>query len=42
MSKLSLESDIARPEGDSVIAVRARDTQLSHQITRSRAGDYGA
>lgn len=33
MAKLSLESDIARPEGDSVIAVRARDTQLSHQIT---------
>lgn len=33
MAKLSLESDIARPEGDSVIAVQARDSQLSHQIT---------
>lgn len=42
MSNLSLESDIARPEGDPVIAVLARDSQLSHQITQSRADDYGA
>jgi hypothetical protein len=42
MVKLSLKSDIATPEGDSVIAVRARDAELSHQITWSRADDYAA
>lgn len=42
MAKLSLKSDIARPEGDSVIAVRARDPELSHYITWSRVDDYEA